>query len=168
MPNATTGYIPSYIPGIETQVASARAHRHTNRLISIPVSPTERAFLLAGLAHISATADAILHGTPFDGYRAPWGRAEIVQRLRDLVADLRRHDVLRVTNELQRRALREAIEGNPYFALMAHDDPRLCPAAITLANALRVRLARVLGIKIAPVPLGTRRTGEASRDDITA
>ena len=145
-----------YIPGIETPIASARRARFTNQLVAIPLSEPERAFLLLRLADISATANAMLHGEQEGEYRPLWGRREVVSRLRDLVSDLRRHEVLKVTNAVQRRALREAIEGNPYFARMGDDDPRLFPAAIARANALRIRLARALEIRIGPVPVPRR------------
>jgi hypothetical protein len=137
----------------------ARRGRDLPKPVTLPLDPAERAFLLHRLRDIAATTEAITHHKMWgrEGFR--WERGQVTEHVADLVAILRGdpNRPLLIFGTLSRLILVEAIEGNTYFSAMFDEDPRLCPRAIGLADALRVKLVNTLGRKIAPVPLGRDR-----------
>jgi hypothetical protein len=147
------------VRGVETEIAPVRRSQWRPPALLLPVSPAECKFLLARLADIAATTEAIVHNPRGNVHISPWTRQQVTLRVAALVKTLRAlpQHVFIVT-PLDRRIQIEAIEGNPYFAQMHDSDPRLTIAAVKQANALRERLATLLGQKIRPVPLGAGRT----------
>jgi|SRR5579864_548541 len=146
------------VAGVETLVSVVPARRRAV-MTTIFLTRPERLFLMCRLAEVSAVAERVTHQLEPGAMRAPWGRRQVVMAIHDLIGLLRRNELLHVGNGagIRRRLLREAIEGNPYFVRMADDDPRLCPDAIGMADALRVKLMRSLGMMIGPVPIGRDR-----------
>lgn len=126
---------------------------------TIPITPSEQKFLLVRLCDVSGTAEAIVHHPRGHRHISPWDRHQAVSKILGMVDALRRHpEVLMVLGDLAVAIVREAFEGNPYFARMASDDPRLCAAAIRQVDALHLKVSQTLGIRIGPVPLGQGRS----------
>jgi hypothetical protein len=141
-----------------TPAAPARRTARVTVPIMLPLDHADRQFLLCRLADIGATAEAIVHNPPPLQIAPPWPRKQVVVHIEGVVHALRNGCAeLRIIGKLGARVITEAIEGNPYFARMADDDPRLCAAAIRRADALRLRIARAIGTPIGPVPLGSGR-----------
>lgn len=126
-----------YIKGIERPIDPA--HSAHAKPVVISLSAPERMFLLYRLADRTNTIEAVLHNPPAGKHLCPWNR--------DLI----------IVSPLDRALTVQGIEGNPYFAQMRDADPRLTPDALRQANALRERLAALLAVQIARVPLGQGR-----------
>ncbi len=147
-----------YIRGIKSPAAPATRNSRLNFAVVIPLDAAERTFLLCRLADITSTAEAILHPVRPGVHLPPWGRHQLVEKIAVIVKKLRTPEYpFLVVGAAQKAILAEAIEGNPYFARMVDDDPRLCASAIRRADLLRLKLVRLLGLQIGPVPLGRKR-----------
>jgi hypothetical protein len=144
--------------GIEEQIASVRRKKGHSTAQTLSVSPAECRFLLACIADVSATAEAIVHHPGPGLHISPWDRQHVVDKLLVFVEALRRKPPnLFIITQLDRAILIHAIERNPYFALMHDSDPRLTVDAIRQANALRERAQAVLNTRLARIPLGNRK-----------
>jgi hypothetical protein len=149
----------SFTRGIETAIAPVRRSKGRPHAIVVAVSPAECKFLLARLADVSATAEAIVHHPRPGHHISSWDRHHVVEKLIAIVRVLRTPPAnLFIVTPLERLIFVEAIENNPYFAAMHDSDPRLSVGAVRQAEALRQRLATALGQPIARVPLGRGRT----------
>jgi hypothetical protein len=146
------------IPGIEIPSAPARRAKRSPKPIVIQTSAAERLFVLARIANITATVEAILHHPPPSHHLSPWTREQVVRRVVTFVDVCRiNRPNLFIISPLDRAVITNAIEANPYFAQMADGDPRLTVAAVRLAEAFRARVARALKQQIHRVPLGAGR-----------
>ena len=148
----------SFIPGVETQIASARS-AHRNKPIIVSLSMAERAFLLYRMADRTASIEAVLHEQRTGELCSPWDRDTVADHLSGMLGVLRRpgRDLI-VISQLDKLLVIQGIECNPYFAQMRDGDPRLNIAAVRKANALRQRLAALFDRPIARIPLGAGRT----------
>lgn len=145
------------IPGIEIAAPPARRSTWSARPIPIPLTPAEAMFLLYRLADLTAVAEAIAHHPAPGKMVSPWSREQIIRRAIAIVKVLRRGQPLWVLTPLDTALIVQGIEGNPYFARMADDDPRLTPTAARAANALREKVQKALGRPVGRVPLGGER-----------
>jgi hypothetical protein len=122
--------------------------------VAIPLTLTERMFMLHRLAQVSSVADALIQTVgPFQ-FRRQWERPMVVEHTRRLVRLLRtREGGILAGTELDRRLIAEAIEGNTYFVVPT-GDRRLVLAHIRQAEALRIKLERAIGQKIRRFRIG--------------
>jgi hypothetical protein len=146
--------MPGRIIAIETV---ARRDPRLFKPIYLPLSLTQRRFLLYRLADLTATAEAILHRKAPAGSAPRWSREQVLGKTAGLVAALRTAPNVFILGDIDKAIVIEGIEGNRYFAQMADDDPRLCAAGIAQADALRLILQTKLKQPIRPVPLGRPR-----------
>lgn len=150
----------SIVKGIEIEVAPVRRAADSPRPIVLHLTKIERAFLLFRIKDVSATAESILHHPSTGQMVSPWTRDMVVQRVLNIRDHLRRadKDTLFVLGPLDKMIVADAIEHNPFFAMMHDSDPRLKADSVRQANALRERVNRAFGWRIASVPLGKGRT----------
>ena len=142
--------------------AVARRSRKLVKPIFLPLSQTQRKFLLYRLADLTATTEAVLHHPPQGRIISQWSREQILTKVRGLVAVLRSDANVFVLGDMAKAIVVEGIEGNPYFVQMHDTDPRLCSAAIAQADALRLMLQVKLKCSIKPVPVGRPRLAPKS------
>ena len=147
------------LAGHEIELAPVRRHRRAPVPIVFTMTTPERMFMLYRLADRAAMADRILHTHPVSAgsIARVWSRDQVLDRLDAIIDVLRRGQSLIIVSRLDRLLAIEAIEGNPYFAQMRSDDPRLTVAAVRAANALRCRLSAALGKRIGQINLGPGR-----------
>ncbi len=146
------------VHGVEEYIGVVRRTRPSPKPIHIPLTETERRFLLFRIADITATAEAILHHPEPGAHIAPYTREGVTRHVVGMRNALRRDDrELLLSTPLSKAVLIQAIENNPYFAQMHDTDPRLTVAAVRQAEALRMKVAGLLNRKIAKVPLGEGR-----------
>jgi hypothetical protein len=123
--------------------------------VAIPLTLTERMFMLHRLAQVSAVADAIIQPVIPLQFRRQWERPMVVEHVRRLVAVLRTHESIFTGTDLDNRIFAEAIEGNTYFVVPT-GDRRLVLAHIRQAEQLRIKLERAIGRKIRRFQIGIK------------
>lgn len=146
------------VHGVEEYIGVVRRTRPHPKPIHIPLTGTERRFLLFRVADITAITEAILHHPEPGAHLTSHTRESVIRHVIGMRNTLRRDDrELLMSTPLDKRLVVDAIENNPYFAQMHDTDPRLTVAAVRQANALRLKVAGLLGLRIAKVPLGQGR-----------
>jgi hypothetical protein len=148
----------SFIPGVETQIASARSAQR-NKPIIVSLSMAERHFLLYRMADRTASIEAVLHEQRTGELCSPRDRDTVADHLNGMTRVLHRpgHGLI-VISTLDKLPVIQAIERNPYFAQMRDTGPRLNIGAVRKAGALRQRLAALFDRPIARIPPGAGRT----------
>src|SRR3954466_1074816 len=123
---------------------------------TLPVTKSERAFLLRGLHDVNRAVETILHGfaKPGEPFALRWDRKTLVRHALRLIGTLRAGDApLLIIGQIQKRLIIHAIETNPYFVL-PQSDPRLCAGAIRQADTLRLKTQALMGCRIQRFPIG--------------
>lgn len=150
--------MPGVVAGVEELRGVVRRSRYHAKPVTIPLDGAACRFLLVRLADVTATTEAIIHHPSPGQMISPWSRSSVVGHVRrwvDILRALPPHVL--VISLIDRAIVVQAIEGNPYFARMADDDPRLTIEAVRAANAVRERFRAALRMPIGRISLGSGR-----------
>lgn len=161
---------PAIVEGPEQFVGMVRRYTGRHPLLTLKLSNAERCFLLLGLGDITRAIEGVFHPVVPGAVGPVWTRDQVRTRVMGVRTELARGKLtLLLVSSIDRAVLRFAVEHNPYFAQMHDGDYRLTAQQISAAEALRARVAHLLGEYVAPVPLGEGRAwiGERAASEVS-